>query len=117
MCPERTLHLLAGAPGFEPGNGGIKIHLVRFVRQGAFRKIAALRPQCVQEVGGHFGMPGSIPDILELRNLDANRLAKSPAGRRYRPAQSSSFRFSPGVRLQKDYSATKLLPARFFPSK
>ena len=25
MCPERTPHRLAGAPGFEPGNGGIKI--------------------------------------------------------------------------------------------
>ena len=52
---------LAGAPGLEPGNGGIKIQLVRIDYQGAFRKIEEIRPQSVQEVSEYFGMPGRIP--------------------------------------------------------
>jgi hypothetical protein len=34
--------MLAGAPGFEPGNGGIKIQVVRVIYQCAFRKIAEI---------------------------------------------------------------------------
>src|SRR5262245_58686568 len=52
---------LAGAPGLEPGNGGIKIHLVRIIHQHAFRKIAAIRLQWVQDVRGYFGMPAPSP--------------------------------------------------------
>jgi hypothetical protein len=37
MGPERP-HWLAGAPGFEPGNGGIKISLIIQLFQGAFGK-------------------------------------------------------------------------------
>jgi hypothetical protein len=49
--------LLAGAPGFEPGNGGIKIRLVCMIYQGPFRKIAEIGPLTRQEVSSHFGMP------------------------------------------------------------
>jgi hypothetical protein len=45
--------------GFELGNDGIKIHLVRIVHQSVFRKIAAIRPQCVQTV--------RLEDISECR--------------------------------------------------
>jgi hypothetical protein len=48
---------LAGAPGFEPGNGGIKIRLVCMIYQGPFRKIAEIGPLTRQEVSSHFGMP------------------------------------------------------------
>jgi hypothetical protein len=41
-----------------PGNGGIKIQVVRIIYQCAFRKIAEIRRPSVQEVSGHFGMPG-----------------------------------------------------------
>jgi hypothetical protein len=47
---------MAGAPGFEPGNGGIKIHLVCKVYQSAFRKFAEIRPKSYQEVTRNFGM-------------------------------------------------------------
>jgi hypothetical protein len=53
----KSLNVLAGAGGLEPPNGGIKIHLVRIIHQQAFRKIAAIRLQWVQEVSGYFGMP------------------------------------------------------------
>ena len=53
------LNMLAGAPGFEPGNGGIKIQVVRVIYQRAFRRNAEIRPSPDQEVSGHFGMPGS----------------------------------------------------------
>jgi hypothetical protein len=36
---------LAGAPGLEPGNGGIKISLIIQQFQGAFRKTAKTRGQ------------------------------------------------------------------------
>ena len=39
---------VAGAPGFEPGNGGIKIQLVRGTYQYAFRKICGIRPKIDQ---------------------------------------------------------------------
>ena len=48
---------LAGAPGLEPGNGGIKIQVVRLIYQSLFRKNAEIRPQFDQEVSGHFGIP------------------------------------------------------------
>ncbi len=47
---------LAGAPGLEPGNGGIKIQVIRLICQSVFRKSAKIRPQSNQEVSGHFGM-------------------------------------------------------------
>jgi hypothetical protein len=55
--PQRP-HWLAGAPGFEPGNGGIKIQVVRVIYQWTFRKIAEIHPQTDQEVSCHFGMAG-----------------------------------------------------------
>src|SRR6266849_9100167 len=48
-------HWVAGAPGFEPGNGGIKIQVVRIIYQRAFRKSAEIGPQSVQEVSGYLG--------------------------------------------------------------
>ena len=51
---------LAGAPGLEPGNGGIKIQMVRVICQRAFRKNAEIRPQSDQEVSGNFGMQGRV---------------------------------------------------------
>jgi hypothetical protein len=42
---------------FEFQDGGIKIQIVRLIYQSAFRKIAEIRPQSIQEVGGHFGTP------------------------------------------------------------
>jgi hypothetical protein len=48
---------LAGAPGLEPGNGGIKIQAVRVIYQCAFRKMAEIQPQPAQEVRRYFGMP------------------------------------------------------------
>src|SRR5712691_2674638 len=50
--------MMAGAPGLEPGNGGIKIQVVRVIYQRAFRKTAEIPRQSAQEVSGHFGMPG-----------------------------------------------------------
>jgi hypothetical protein len=49
-------YTLAGAPGLEPGNGGIKIQVIRLICQSVFRKSAKIRPQSNQEVSGHFGM-------------------------------------------------------------
>jgi len=51
---------LAGAPGLEPGNGGIKIQMVRVICQRAFRKNAEIRPKSDQEVSGNFGMQGRV---------------------------------------------------------
>src|SRR5580700_1085795 len=53
---ERRLWL-AGAPGFEPRNGGIKIRFVCMIYQGPFRKIAEIGLITRQEVSSHFGMP------------------------------------------------------------
>ena len=41
---------LAGAPGFEPGNGGIKIHVVCIVYQWAFRKIVRIHPNLINRL-------------------------------------------------------------------
>src|SRR5467141_2045088 len=71
ITPQRP-DWLAGSPGFEPGNGGIKIHIVHQTYQGAFRKIAEIRPKSHQEVSSRFEMkaraagqgpiqPGSAP--------------------------------------------------------
>jgi hypothetical protein len=38
MCPERTPHWLAGAPGFELGNGGIKIQVVHVIFERIVQK-------------------------------------------------------------------------------
>jgi hypothetical protein len=46
-----------GAGGFEPPHGRIKIQVVRTNYQRAFRKIAEIRHQSVQEVSEYFGMP------------------------------------------------------------
>src|SRR5260370_31201412 len=54
ITPQRP-DWLAGAPGFEPGNGGIKIQVVRIIYQRAFRKSAEIGPQSVQEVSGYLG--------------------------------------------------------------
>ena len=51
---------MAGAPGLEPGNGGIKIQMVRVICQRAFRKNAEIRPKSDQEVSGNFGMQGRV---------------------------------------------------------
>src|ERR1700693_5862881 len=53
---ERPLWL-AGHIGFEPGNVGIKIRLVRMGYQRSFRKSAEIRP-LPQEVSSHLRMPG-----------------------------------------------------------
>jgi hypothetical protein len=55
FCKEVS-RFLAGAPGFEPGNGGIKIQAILFIYQGVFRKIAEIRDPYDQKVSGHFGM-------------------------------------------------------------
>ena len=59
---------LFGPPGFEPGNGGIEIQVVRTIYQCAFRKNTEIRLLSDQEVSEHFGMPGST-----LRTLAATR--------------------------------------------
>jgi hypothetical protein len=48
--------MLAGAPGFEPGNGGIKIRLVRVVCQNAFQKNAEIELVSDQELTTNFGI-------------------------------------------------------------
>ena len=53
----KTQHyILAGAPGFEPGNGGIKIQVVCIIYQRGFRKIAGIRIESNQYVSRYFGM-------------------------------------------------------------
>ena len=54
ITPQRP-RWLAGVPGFEPGNDGIKIQVVRIIYQRAFRKSAEIGPQSVQEVSGYLG--------------------------------------------------------------
>ncbi len=48
---------VAGAGGFEPPHGGIKIQVARIIYQSVFRRIAEIRPKSIQEVSEYFGMP------------------------------------------------------------
>src|ERR1700730_18003624 len=50
--------LHAWAPGFEPGDGGIKIKQFPIVHQWAFRKTAKMRPQSIQRLIRYFGIAG-----------------------------------------------------------
>src|SRR5579872_3524687 len=62
MCPEWTLRALAGAGGFEPPYGGIKIHCLTTWRRPNGRK--------TKEVAGSFRIPVS----RQRRSIDAVQL-------------------------------------------
>ena len=63
---------MAGAPGFEPGNGGIKIQVVRVIYQRPFRKIAEIPALLDQQVGINFGMPNRLPWTASWRDRSSN---------------------------------------------
>src|SRR3954449_5857832 len=90
---------LAGAPGLEPGNGGIKIQMVRVICQRAFRKNAEIRPQSDQEVSGNFGMQGRVAPCC-----DAPRPPKAEVTRSKSCRASTIFPLS-ARRTQKCESA------------
>jgi len=51
-------------------DGGIKIQVFPIVCQCTFRKIAEIRRQSVQEVSGHFGMPGCTSRTLAMAAIE-----------------------------------------------
>jgi hypothetical protein len=95
---------LAGAPGFEPGDGGIKIRVVRVIYQRAFRKSAEIPALSVQKasiseyqtnfrgseaavIGGSNRMSATVSIALRLPSCADHRSPAANNGRRHAIAQ------------------------------
>ena len=97
---------MAGAPGLEPGNGGIKIQMVRVICQRAFRKNAEIRPQSDQEVSGNFGMQGRVAPCCDAPRPPKAEVTRSKS---CRARQRINGLAGPATKFEKKASSDRFM--------
>ena len=97
---------MAGAPGLEPGNGGIKIQIVRVICQRAFRKNAEIRLQSDQEVSGNFGMQGRVAPCCDAPRPPKAEVTRSKS---CRARQRINGLAGPATKFEKKASSDRFM--------